>query len=75
VGLGRYADEFINFLTMKNGWIVIAFALCVASLSEGKSANLVLLTDAPGQSVRESDWILLPYWAQKLILFLFTFPP
>ena len=38
---------------MRNSWVVIAFAVCVASLSEGKSANLVLLTDAPGQSVRE----------------------
>ena len=33
------------------------FALCVASLSEGKSANLVLLSDAPGQSVRHISYI------------------
>ena len=30
---------------------MVAFTLSVASFSEGKSANLVLLSDAPGQSV------------------------
>ena len=39
---------------MQSSWVVVvAFALCAASFSEGKSANLVLLTDAPGQSVRD----------------------
>ena len=38
-------------LSKMNRWLVIAFALTVASFSEGKSANLVLLTDAPTQSV------------------------
>ena len=36
---------------MSSSWLVIALALSVASFSEGKTANLVLLTDAPGQSV------------------------
>ena len=46
--LGRVIEK------MQSSWIVVvvAFALSVASFSEGKSANLVLLTDAPGQSVR-----------------------
>ena len=39
--------------------LVIAFAFSVTSFSEGKSANLVLLTDAPGQSVSHCMLILI----------------
>ena len=40
---------------MQSSWLVVALILSVASFSEGKSANLVLLSDAPGQSV--SKWL------------------
>jgi hypothetical protein len=50
--LCMHCTIFWYFSKMSSSWLVIALALCVASLAEGKSANLVLLTDAPGQSVR-----------------------
>ena len=37
---------------MSSSWLVVALALSVASFSQGKTANLVLLSNAPGESVR-----------------------
>ena len=38
-------------LKMACSWFLLAVALSLCSLPEGKSADLVLLTDAPTQSV------------------------
>ena len=38
-------------MTMKSKWLVIAFAFSLVSFLQGEGADLVLLTDAPEQSV------------------------